>query len=66
MTTQDKITYSEVQLERCEAMVKMFTKRFNEGTHNFTSERQAHILKEWNQAIIDHKEEIVKQTKKLN
>ena len=66
MTTQDQITYSEVQLERCESTLKMFMRKFSEGDKTFTFERQMHIVNEWTDAADGHKLAIKELTKKLN
>jgi hypothetical protein len=66
MSTQDQITYSEVQLERCESTLKMFMRKFSEGNKTFPFERQMHIINSWTDAVDGHKLAIKTLTKKLN
>lgn len=63
MTNQDQIIHSQVQLERCEGILAMFTRKFNEGDKTFTGERQAIILQGWEEGCDNHKNEIERLSK---
>ena len=68
MTIQDQITYSEVQLERCQSTLKMFQDKFFGKVRNtdFTLERQLHIIDSWTKAVNDHTNTINELKAKLS
>ena len=63
MTIQDQIVHSQVQLERCESILAMFTKKFNNGDKTFTEQRQVIILQGWGEGCDNHRKEIEKLSK---
>ena len=63
MKTQDQIIYSQVQLKRCENILVMFTKKFNNGDKTFTKERQSIILQGWEDGCYNHRKEIERLSK---